>query len=83
MLPGSQVKYCRHHRLNCADSNASRSYNLIHKGESKVRLWLVNKVLMILGHTFRLIGIDIMFAAFYSKDVQKLEDQINANINNQ
>jgi hypothetical protein len=47
-----------------------------------VRLWLANKVLKLLGHAFRLIGIDIMFAAFYSKDVQKLEDHINAHINN-
>lgn len=47
-----------------------------------MRLWLANKVLMLLGHAFRLIGIDIMFAAFYSKDVEKLEDYIDANVNN-
>jgi hypothetical protein len=46
-----------------------------------MRLWLVNKILMLLGHTFRLVGVDIMFAAFYSKDVQKLEDYVDANIN--
>lgn len=46
-----------------------------------MRLWLVTKMLAGLGHACRLIGIDIMFAVFYSNDVQKLEDEINDRIN--
>lgn len=57
------------------------SINFICKGEGKVRLWLVTKMLAGLGHVCRLIGIDIMFAVFYSNDVQKLEDEINDRIN--
>jgi hypothetical protein len=46
-----------------------------------VRVWLVTKMLAGFGHICRLIGIDIMFAVFYSSNVQKLEEELNVHIN--
>lgn len=46
-----------------------------------MRLWLVTRMLAGMSYMCRLIGIDIMFAVFYSNDVQKLEDELDAHIN--
>ena len=46
-----------------------------------MRLWLVTRMLVGISHMCRLIGIDIMFAVFYSSNVQKLEEELDAHIN--
>jgi hypothetical protein len=46
-----------------------------------MRLQLVINILSAMSRLFRLIGIDIVFAVFYTKQVEKLEDYINDHIN--
>lgn len=46
-----------------------------------MRKWVADKVLTLLSHIFRLIGIDVVFATIYTKELNKLEEQINAYIN--
>lgn len=46
-----------------------------------MRKWIADKVLTLLSYMFRLIGIDVVFATIYTKELNKLEEQINAYIN--
>lgn len=46
-----------------------------------MRLRLTHLIMAVLCRGLRLIGIDVMYAAFYSTDVEKLENYIEEKVN--